>query len=138
MSIKRFRSVIQSTAHHAVSGLCYVHPHLGIACKEQRVQSLTINLLKPSYDPQLANETREIEHSTNALREKFLEIVSAEKLCKSDISAATITFQFIRTRWPDGCYVYLETVDGKHIDVAVDAMGHSAEILQNERISRRD
>ena len=29
MSTKRLRNVIQSTAHHAVSGLCYVHPHVG-------------------------------------------------------------------------------------------------------------
>lgn len=128
-SIKRLRSVIQSTAHHAVSGLCYVHPHLGEKCKEIGIKSIGINLLKPGFDAELLSITEELELSTNALREKFSELLVSENIKDSEIKSAYVTFGFLRGLWPTSCYIEVVTVEGKKIEVAVDSSGKTAEVL---------
>jgi hypothetical protein len=129
ISIKRLRSVIQSTAHHAVSGLCYVHPHLGEECKKSGIKTINVNLMNSSFDPELPSITKELELSTNALREKFNELLSIEKIYASEIKSAYATFAFLRGRWPTSCYIEAVTVEGKKTEVAVDSSGKTAEIL---------
>jgi len=128
-SIKRLRSVIQSTAHHAVSGLCYVHPHLGEECKKAGIKTIDVNLLKPGFDPKLPSITKELELSTNALREKYSELLAVESIHASEIKSAYATFEFLRGRWPTSCYIEVVTVEGKKIEVAVYSSGKTAELL---------
>ena len=128
-SIKRLRSVIQSTAHHAVSGLCYVHPHLGEKCKEIGIKSIGVNLVKPGFNAELPSITKELELSTNALREKFKELLAVENIQASDIKGAYATFSFLRGRWPTNCYIEVITTEGKKTEVAVDSSGKTAEVL---------
>jgi len=128
-SIKRLRSVIQSTAHHAVSGLCYVHPHLGEKCKETGIKSIGVNLMKPGFDAELPSITKELELSTNALREKFNELLTVENIQASEIKSAYATFDFLRGRWPTSCYIEVVTSEGKKAEVAVDSSGKTAEVL---------
>ena len=130
-SIKRLKSVIQSTAHHAVSGLCYVHPHLGKACKESGINSIKVDLKKPKIEPVLATITTEIELSTNALRAKFAEILAAEEIAISEIDSAKIVFNFFHGEWPTSCYVEAITVESKRAEVAVDSDGKTAEIIES-------
>ncbi len=130
MSTKRLRSVIQSTAHHAVSGLCYVHPHLGSLCKEQDIKLIRVSLQEPEFSPALANITRELELSTNALREKFNEILALEEISPKEIQDAYATFEFLQAKWPVGCCVSVRNFEGKVIEVAVGSDGNSAEILR--------
>ncbi len=129
-SIKRLRSVIQSTAHHAASGLCYVHPHLGEKCKELGIRSIGVNLLKPGFDAELPSITKELELSTNALREKFHELLVVEKIPASEIQSGYATFNFIRGSWPINCYIEVVTIEGKKEEVAVDSSGITAEVLR--------
>lgn len=128
-SIKRLRSVIQSTAHHAVSGLCYVHPHLGEACKELGIKDMTLNLLKPEITPRIQNITKEIELSTEALRQKFKELLEVEHISTSDIENAFTIFNFNQGRWPSSCYIEVTTKEAKKVVVAVDSSGKTAEVL---------
>ena len=128
-SIKRLRSVIQSTAHHAVSGLCYVHPHLGEECKKSGIKKISVNLVTPGFDPELPSITRELELSTNALREKFSELLAVENIPASGIKSAYATFGFLRGRWPTSCYIEAVTIEGKKTEVAVDSTGKTAEVL---------
>jgi hypothetical protein len=128
-SIKRLRSVIQSTAHHAVSGLCYVHPHLGEKCKELGINSIGVDLLKPGFDVEFPSITKELELSTNALREKFHELLAVENISASEIAGSYATFGFLRGRWPTSCYIKVITVEGKKTEVAVDSSGKTAEVL---------
>lgn len=74
-SAKRLRSVTHSTAHHSVSGLCYVHPHLGLVCKERGYRGIAVNLLAPGFNPELKDISRELMLSTSALREFFRGVV---------------------------------------------------------------
>ncbi len=129
-SIKRLRSVIQSTAHHAASGLCYVHPHLGEKCKELGIRSIGVNLLKPGFDAELPSITKELELSTNALREKFHELLVVEKIPASEIQSGYATFNFIRGSWPISCHIEVVTIEGKKEEVAVDSSGKTAEVLR--------
>ena len=128
-SIKRLRSVIQSTAHHAVSGLCYVHPHLGEICKKHGIKSIGINLLEPGFNLELPAITRELELSTNALREKFDKLLVVENIHPSELKSALAIFNFLRGRWPTSCYIEVETTEGKKTEVAVNSSGKTAEIL---------
>ena len=129
-SIKRLRSVIQSTAHHAVSGLCYIHPHLGEECKKEGLKKITLNLLKPEFTPKLTSVTNELELSTNVLREKFRELLLVENIQVSDIENAIIVFDFRRGKWPTSSYIEAVTVEGKKAEVAVDSSGNTAEVLR--------
>jgi len=129
-SIKRLRSVIQSTAHHAVSGLCYVHPHLGEECKKSGIKTISFNLINSGFNPELPSITGELELSTNALREKFSELLSIERIQVPEIKSAYATFAFLRGRWPTSCHIEAVTVEGKKTDVAVDSSGKTAEILR--------
>ncbi len=128
-SIKRLRSVIQSTAHHAVSGLCYVHPHLGEWCKELGINSTGVDLLKPGFELESPSITKELELSTNALREKFYELLAVENILASEITGAYATFSFLRGTWPTSCYIKVVTVEGKIAEIAVDSSGKTAEVL---------
>lgn len=128
-SIKRLRSVIQSTAHHAVSGLCYVHPHLGEECKKSGIKKISVNLVTSDFDPELAYITKELELSTNALREKFSELLAVENIESLEIKSAYVSFGFLRGRWPTSCYIEAVTTEGKKTEVAVDSSGKTAEVL---------
>jgi hypothetical protein len=130
MSTKRLRSVIQSTAHHAVSGLCYIHPHLGALCKEQDIKSIRVSLYEAKFEPALINITKELELSTDALREKFNEILDSEKITLNEIQNAYATFEFLQAKWPVGCCVSVRNLEGKVIEVAVGSDGKSAEVLR--------
>jgi hypothetical protein len=50
-SIKKLSSVCHNIAHHAVSGLSYVHPHLRQACKGIGIDTITIDLLREQPCP---------------------------------------------------------------------------------------
>ena len=122
-STKRLRSVIQSTAHHAMSGLCYVHPHLGDACKKAGITKININLLNAGFDPILPSITKELELSTNALRDKFKELLDVESIQNSEIEYASAIFELPQGRWPTQCYIEVKTNDGKKSDITVDSSG---------------
>ena len=130
MSAKRLRSVIQSTAHHAVSGLCYVHPHLGSVCKGLGIKSVQVGLLEEKFDPVLGKIPNELSLSTNALREKFLEILALEHITPNEVQEAYATFEFLQSKWPVGCCVSVRDSKGKLIEAAVGSDGKSAEVLR--------
>ena len=131
ISTKRLRSVAQSTAHHAVSGLCYLHPHLGDRCRKngttwECVLLIGENVVAPSNDGP-------ISLATDALRGKFDEILQSEGGQQSDISTAVAFFEFNRGSWPSACAVKISTESGSEVEVAVGSDGRSAEILSTRK-----
>ena len=132
-STKRLRSVVHSIAHHSVSGLCYVHPHLGQACKETGTDRATINLLDSEPISLIEKTSPEIGLAAPGLREMFSRILRSEEMDQSDLSEALITFIFNRSRWPSGCYVQVTSIEGRAIEVAVDSLGNPAEIVSHRK-----
>lgn len=134
MSSKRLRSVTQSTAHHAVSGLCNVHPHLGAVCKGLGIKSVQVGLLEAIFVPALGEIPKELSHSTNALREKFLQILASEHISPDVVQEAYATFNFMKGKWPVGCCVSVRDSKGKLIEAAVGLDGNSAEVLHGHSL----
>ena len=129
-STKRLRSVIHSVAHHAMSGLCYVHPHLGEQCKAASVREAEVDLCAGVIRSDGLTVTEPLRRGTVALREKFVGILASEDLLPDIIESATIRFQFGGSRWPISCYAALEDENGISLDVAVSSSGRKAETLR--------
>ena len=128
-SAKRIRSVVHSIAHHGVSGLCYLHPHLGDACKSAGIDRATIDLLDGGPASQFEQGSKSIANAADALRAKFAEILNSEAMARKDLSEASAMFLFQKGRWPSACYVKVVDKADRAFDVAVDAMGNPAEIV---------
>ena len=128
-SANRLRSVAHSIAHHSVSGLCYLHPHLGQACKESGSDRFEIDLRGRSSISEFERTSSAINGAAIALREKFAGILQSENMTLSDLSEAFARFHFNRVRWPSSCHVRVVSNAGRAIDVAVDQMGNPAEIV---------
>ena len=134
-STKRLRSVTHSIAHHSVSGLCYVHPHLGTICKEHSYREISVNLIAPGFNPELKNISRELELSTHALRELFCGVLESEKMNIAELTSAEAIFFFYEGRWPSASVVRIITNENKEIECCVDSSGMRAEILQLHQTS---
>lgn len=77
-----------------MSGLCYVHPHLGKTCKKIGIDKISVNLLEPDFEPQLFKISRELRLSADALREKFSELLKVENINIEIITKAYALFSF--------------------------------------------
>ena len=93
-STKRLRSVVHSIAHHAMSGLCFVHPHLGQVRMSLGAERVSVDLLRSTTEPSHLPMPREVELSTRALGETFCGLLKAEALDIGDVTAAIATFFF--------------------------------------------
>ena len=129
-STKRLRSVTHSIAHHGVSGLCHLHPHLGDACEDANLESYQLSLLTVSEVSQFEKDIKEIDLSTKELRKRFAEILTSEDLDVSELSEALITYRFFNSPWPCGCQVIVRTNANQVIDVKVDLMGNPVAKIQ--------
>lgn len=139
MSTKRLRSVIHSTAHHAMNGLCHVHPHLGTVCARLSIKCIRIDLLESNFEPYLGVISKELLLSTSALCGRFLEILASENINPTVISKAYATFDFLQGQWPASCFVSVLDSKGTLFEAAVDLNGNPAEVLitnENIRIVR--
>jgi hypothetical protein len=131
-SAKRARSVAHSLAHHAVSGLCYVHPHLGAQCRKHQKRQATIDLLHPEKSDVPGVWPRPLELSLAALGKKFTELLEKEHIDLGYISSATALFQFRTDQWPSACLARLDLSAGKPISVAVGFDGRKAEVVAHD------
>ena len=118
-SIKRLRSAVHSTAHHAESALSYVHPHLGELCASMGQNEIVLNLLNGTLHPMPSAIPQTVTLSTQALCQRFKEILRSEHLDSTWLSEAEADFLFRGTTWPPGCIVKVKTVDGREIETAV-------------------
>ena len=83
-SQKRLKSVIQSIAHHSASGLSFIHPHLGKACKKNDLPSVQIDLLADNPCPEIFRKIKPLRLSLSGLSNKFNEILESERFTLSD------------------------------------------------------
>lgn len=130
-STKRLRSVIQSTAHHAMSGLCYVTNHLGVFCEARNLDRATVDLLKGAVVTSDKIIAEPLRLSANALGNRFVQILTAEGIAVSDLRSATIEFHFKKWAWPLGCHIRVETIDGVSLEDTSDEFGKRAETLRS-------
>jgi hypothetical protein len=93
-SQRALAGVAHDIAHHAGSGLSYVHPHLYPVCKAAGLREATIDLLAEAPYPLGLPQAEPLRLSLIALRNKFFAILSANGFVPSDVAAVSLRFQF--------------------------------------------
>ncbi|OHU85381.1 MULTISPECIES: hypothetical protein [Pseudoalteromonas] len=88
------KSVAQSLAHHAVSALSFVHPHLGQACEEAGLDSIEIYLSDAEPCPKRFLNIEPLRLALNTLKETLYGLVTAEGFEPKDIESAKMVFEF--------------------------------------------
>ncbi len=100
VSQKLYNGVAHDIAHHAASGLSYLHPHLAKACKALGVNEVSMNLLdKTSFRQDLLVE-KPLQLSSDTLKEKFREMILHAQLDAQQLEKASLLFQF---KYSDDC-----------------------------------
>lgn len=124
---KRLRSVCHSIAHHAVSGLSYVHPHIVHACRNAGASCMQVNLLAADPCPPQFAEIAPLKSSLIGLREKFETILATVEFSLSDLSLATLCFTPELGK-DDYCTICHATLQGKNqepVECIVNYLGQT-------------
>jgi hypothetical protein len=126
-SIKRLRSVCHSIAHHAASGLSYVHPHLARACNNAGLESIAIDLKQEEPCPDAFAEIKPLRLALQALRKKFEEILASEGFALTDLRAGILCFEFPSKtdNYSSNCYACITTNSGRVVRCSVNGVGES-------------
>jgi hypothetical protein len=124
----RLTSVCHSIAHHAASGLCYVHPDLGRTVRASGESEALIDLLDRAHAPRPIIFRSHLEKAIGALRQRFAQILASEGLAVEDLAGAKLLFVFD----PDAdvtcstVHACLTEKDGRRSRRAVDYLGAQA------------
>lgn len=89
--ITRLDNVCQSIAHHAASGVSYVHPHVLTACRRAGVDHMSLDLLDSEPCPETFRDIEPLCVSLRKLRDTFEHILNAEGCSIADLSFAQLT-----------------------------------------------
>ena len=125
-SVKHLNSVCHSIAHHAVSGLSFVHPHVLAACRGAGLDQMSVDLLDPEPCPERFRGTEPLRLSLRALRGKLDEILVAEGFSLGDLSSAQLTFAPASQGCDDYCsicHAVLTSATGHTYEHIVDYLG---------------
>ena len=125
--VKRLRSVCHSIAHHAASGLSWVHPHVLHACDAHGLTSLEVNLLDEDPCPASCRDIEPLKSSLLGLKRRFTEILAAEKIALDDLIQASLTFIRDPAARDDHSTICRAQLTGRHgasVNAVVDGMGN--------------
>ncbi|MCH7396151.1 hypothetical protein MMP66_18040 [Acinetobacter dispersus] len=128
VSHKRLNSVSHSIAHHAVSSLSYVHPHLRQAAKACAKENVCINLLAVEHYPRYLPEIIPLKCGLVSLKQRFIEILESENFSKSELKTALLMFEFpvhYNDDYCSNCYSLLVSTAGKNYVAGVNYLGKS-------------
>lgn len=126
-STKRLNSVAHSIAHHAVSGLSYLHPHLSKACEAEGTTYVEIELLAEEPCPILFRKNNPVLLSIRELKNFYLRLLESEGFRKDDLTETHLLFSFDLKRFDHYCSVCTATLkanDGKVFEKTVDYIGN--------------
>jgi hypothetical protein len=126
--VNRIRSVCHSIAHHAASGVSFLHPHILAACTALGIRELEVNLLEEDPGPLSCRNNEPLRLSLRGVREKLSNILAAEGMTLEDLVHASLTFiraPEARDDYSTICRAQLVRKDGAAAEVAVDFLGHT-------------
>lgn len=124
-SKKRYKSITHSIAHHAVSGLSFVHPHLGKACEEVNAKDVAIDLLAEEPCPNEFIHLKPLRLSLTTLKNTFIELLEKEGFSVQDVKEAVLTFSFYPhlDHYCSRCFAHLVSTDGDVFEQTVNFTG---------------
>ncbi|BBN81459.1 hypothetical protein PA25_14440 [Pseudoalteromonas sp. A25] len=93
-SLKPLKGVAYDIAHHAQSGLSFLHPHLGEMCREVGITEATIDLMANESYPAELREYKPLKLAIGALKDKFAIILSKREMSLDFISELKLKFIF--------------------------------------------
>ena len=93
-SLKPLKGVAYDIAHHAQSGLSYLHPHMGQMCREAGITEVTIDLMAKDSYPSDLKEYKPLKLAIGALKEKFASILSKREMSLDFIKELRLKFVF--------------------------------------------
>ena len=93
-SLKNLQAVAHDIAHHAQSGLSWLHPHLGRACREASVMEASIDLLELHPYPVGLPTHEPLALALGGLHQRFLDMLSQYHLSETDLESAELHFAF--------------------------------------------
>lgn len=133
-SQNRIASIAHSTAHHAVSGVCFVNPHLRRACIGLGRLACKIDLLADTPCPSEFLDIEPIHLSVSALRDTFVAIAKSEGFNPTDFKEAVLVYEFPPhlNDYSGNCCVSIISSSGYSVTKAVDYRGNGAELFNKE------
>ncbi len=116
-SYKLLNGVAHNIMDHAVSGLSFLHPHLGKVCRLANIKKISLDLTKKNPLPPGLPYDQPLTLSTITLHGKFLEILEKGGFTLSYITSANLIFEFPEDSLEDNdrfsCVSELITAKGK-------------------------
>jgi len=114
-SRKHLSAVAHDIAHHAVSGLSYLHPYLGEVCQTTGAEEITLDPSRASPLPVGCAAPQPLALSSANLHRTFLGILQAKGFVIEDVSTAELRFVFPTNRkdnYSCVCFSRLTSSDG--------------------------
>ena len=111
----RLKGIAHDLAHHSVSTLSWLLPHLSQDCRKNGISKVTLDLIAIQTYPDNFKIGRPLEVATNCLKECLSKILEEMGLSE-DVHSVTLEFSFPSQRKNDytcSCRVRLMTVIGK-------------------------
>jgi hypothetical protein len=104
-SSKLLNGVAHDIAHHALSGLSYLHPHLTQVCKRAGRASVALDLLRESPLPAEFPDYEPLRLASQALHRTFVGILESVGFTVTDVTAARLTLHVSPDAPDDYSYV---------------------------------
>jgi hypothetical protein len=104
-SSKLLNGVAHDIAHHAMSGLSYLHPHLSETCRKAGIAGVTLDLTSESPLPSSVPDYQPLRLASQALHRTFVGILESVGFTLADVSAARLTFSIVQDAPDDYSYV---------------------------------
>lgn len=137
MSNKRLRSAIHGIGQHSLSGLSYLHPHLGEFCRRAGCRSASIDLLTGEVESLGRKPSGPLRKAAACLPARFAAILESERIDIGSLQSARIEIHFGRYPapesgfvGPDSCYLRVETEAGRVLEAAMDDVGRKARLVK--------
>ncbi len=125
-SHKRLKSVAHSLAHHAVSALSYVHPHLSESCEREGLSSIEIDLMAANSCPKQFLGNKPLELSLNELKVTLNTILESEGFKINDLKSIILEFSFYhgqKDHYCSNCKATLYSTECRLYERTVNYMG---------------
>ena len=90
--VNRIGSVCHNIAHHAASGVSFLHPHILQASTALGIRELEVNLLDQHPCPLSCRNSEPLRLALGDVRLKLSSILKAEGMTLDDLDRALLTF----------------------------------------------
>ena len=103
VSRKHLSAVSHDIAHHAVSGISWLHPHLGEACRRAKKDEVVLEVSRANPLPDDFPATEPLKLASRELHRTFRTILEKKGFAASDVKIAELRFVFSAQKTDDYC-----------------------------------